>query len=395
MDKFDILSLIFENDEFNILNVKSKASVSTENDKLIDSFKEINNFYKEHNREPKENITNIAEYKLYIRLKGIREEQEKINALKSVDNYNLLEIKKVKKEINSIDDLLNDSFFNSIDQEEKELFALKNIPEIDERASADFVARREPCKDFDKYKNIFKEIQKDLKTGKRKLVEFKEENLKAGSFHVYNGIIIFLEKFDLSRRKHGERKKKDGRTKCVFENGTMSNMYYQSLSRTLYVNGKTISNNFEKENEKFLENFNQINENDKESGFIYILSSKSEKKEINSIKNLYKIGFSTTDVAKRVKNAKNEATYLMADVKIESEWKCYNMNPSKLENLLHKFFGNYCLNIEIFDAKGKKHHPREWFTIPLDIIEEAIKLIISGRIVDYEYNGKLLVKKDK
>ncbi len=395
MNKFDVLSQIFENDEFNILNVKPKTSVSTENDRLFASFEDINNFYREHNREPEENITNISEYKLYIRLKGIREEQEKIDILKPVDKYNLLEIKKVKKEINSLDDLLNDSFFNSIDQEEKELFNLKHIPKTDERANADFVARREPCKNFDKYKKLFEEIQKDLKTGKRKLVEFKEENLKEGSFHIYNGVLIFLEEFHLKHRKHGERKKKDGRTKCIFENGTKSNMYYQSLSRTLYVNGKTVSDNFEYENENFLGHFSHINENDEESGYIYILSSGSEKKEINSIKNLYKIGFSTTDVEKRVKNARNEATYLMADVKIEAAYKCFNMNPQKLENLLHKFFGNYCLDIEIFDAKGKKHHPREWFIVPFNIIEEAIKLIITERIVDYEYNGKVLVKKDK
>jgi hypothetical protein len=39
--------------------------------------------------------------------------------------------------------------------------------------AADFVARRKPCKDFSKYEQQFKDVQKDLKNGKRKLLEFQ------------------------------------------------------------------------------------------------------------------------------------------------------------------------------------------------------------------------------
>ena len=103
-------------------------------------------------------------------------------------------------------------------------------------------------------------------------------------------------------------------------------------------------------------------------------------------KNLYKIGFSTTAVETRIKNAIKDPTYLMAEVKTMATYEVYNVNPHKLEQLIHKFFGNSCLDIDIIDEKGNLYRPREWFIAPLEIIEEAINLIVSGKIVDYRYD---------
>ena len=110
------------------------------------------------------------------------------------------------------------------------------------------------------------------------------------------------------------------------------------------------------------------------------------KLKINSIQNLYKIGYSTTIVEDRIKNAEKEPTYLMAAVKIESVYKTYNMNTQKFEQLLHNFFGASCLNIDIYDEKLRRKMPQEWFVAPLQIIENAIELIISGDIVKYRFD---------
>lgn len=123
--------------------------------------------------------------------------------------------------------------------------------------------------------------------------------------------------------------------------------------------------------------------------FIYILKSKSDKPEIKEIENLYKIGFSKIAVEDRIKNASQEPTYLMSDVRIITAYKCYNMNPHKLEQLLHVFFGSSCLNIDVFDNQGQRHTPREWFIAPLDVIEQTIKLIINGDIIKYRYDNKI------
>ncbi|HEY5592213.1 MAG TPA: GIY-YIG nuclease family protein [Paludibacter sp.] len=159
-------------------------------------------------------------------------------------------------------------------------------------------------------------------------------------------------------------------------------MLLRSLSAELYKNGRRVS---EYENGS-LDDFKNINEDDSETGFIYILKSLSNDPKIQSIPNLCKIGYSSIPVEERIKNAELEPTYLMAPVKIVSTIKCYNLNPQKFEQLIHNFFGKTCLNFDIFDINGKRHTPREWFIAPLDSIEEAIEFIISGEIVDYRYD---------
>lgn len=118
------------------------------------------------------------------------------------------------------------------------------------------------------------------------------------------------------------------------------------------------------------------------------MESLSQDDRIQTKKNLYKIGYSRTDLKERVKNAINEPTYLMAQVKIVAVYRCFNLNTQKLEQLLHRFFANSCLSIDIYDGEGKRYTPREWFIAPLDVIEKAIELMISGEIVNYKYDDK-------
>jgi len=164
-------------------------------------------------------------------------------------------------------------------------------------------------------------------------------------------------------------------------------MLFRSLYKSLLANGKAVSENADDVNESFLETFSNITEHDEEAGYIYILKSKSDKQEIKEIQNLFKIGFSTTNVEERVKNAIQEPTYLMADIRIVMTYKCYNMNPQKFEQLIHNFFGKSCLNIDVFDKDGNRYTPREWFIAPVGIIDQAIHLIISGDIVKYKYDS--------
>nr|WP_281503893.1 GIY-YIG nuclease family protein [Arenibacter sp. F26102] len=169
----------------------------------------------------------------------------------------------------------------------------------------------------------------------------------------------------------------------------------RSLSAELYKNGKRVTANQEKLDKELVQSFGGITAEDEETGHIYVLKSKSEKEDIASIENLYKIGYSSTSVQDRIKNAEKEPTYLMAPVIIESSWMCYNMSAQKFEGLIHQFFGNSCLEVDVFDKKGIRHTPREWFIVPLEAIEQAIALIISGKIIDYRYDreNEAIVKK--
>jgi T5orf172 domain len=389
MDKNKILNDIFDSDPLGLLNVKPATSPArNEDERLVASFNEINDFYEKNNKEPEQG-GGIQEHQLYARLKSLRENDTKIVRLKAYDKFGLLNFE--IKIIHSFDDIFNDDDLGILKDDSQGLFEFKHIKQIDERASADFVARRKPCKDFNKFEQQFKDVQRDLKNGKRKLITFKEENLRAGDFYVHNGILLYLESVDekkeVQQYKSGSRERKDGRTRVLFENGTESNMLFRSLYKSLLANGKAISQNADEVNESFLETFSNISEHDEEAGYIYILKSKSDKQEINEIQNLFKIGFSTTNVEDRVKNSIQEPTYLMADVRIVMTYKCYNMNPQKFEQLIHNFFGNSCLNIDVFDKDGNRHTPREWFIAPVGIIDQAIHLIISGDIVRHKYDS--------
>jgi hypothetical protein len=397
MDKKEILKEIFTNDPLGLLKVKpKKTKQNTEGERLVASFEEINAFVENNGREPEANPSDISESQLYYRLKSLRENLNKTKQLKPYDTHNLLpsisptEVNEpeaeYKKEINSIDDILGDDSLDILGGDDADLFNFKHTPKDYERAQADFVARRKPCKDFEKYEQLFKSVQNDLKSGKRKLIDFNEKQLKAGSFFIHNGVLLLLDKtINLQADKVG---KIDGRTRVIFENGTESGMKYRSLGKNLFINGRAVTDNIDKVNEGFIESFNSITDEDEEAGYIYVLKSKSTDENISNIQDLYKVGYSKTAVEERIKHAEKEPTYLMAPVSIQGVWKCYNMNPQKFEQLLHNFFGNSCLELDVFDEKGKRHTPREWFITPIEIIEQAIELIINGKIINYKYDAE-------
>jgi hypothetical protein len=389
MDKDKILDEIFSNDPFGLLNVKpSSAPARTADERLVASFQALNDFYEANKREPQLG-GGVQEHMLYSRLKSIREDSIKSESLKPYDTHGLLNY--VKKEFNSLDDILNDDSLDLLKSEDEGLFEFKHVKSFKDREATDFVARRKPCKDFNKYEAQLKEVQADLKSGKRTIVEFKQQNLRQGAYYVHNGILFLIEKINITKKEHykpdGTRVREDGRTRCIFENGTESNMLKRSVEKLLYDNGWVVSENADKVNEEIIEKLQEITEEDKEAGYIYILKSKSTHSEIQNINNLYKIGYSEIEVEQRIKNAEKEPTYLMAAVEVVSIFKCYNMNPQKLEKMLHNFFGNSCLNIDVTDNNGQRHTPREWFIAPLNVITETIHLIINGEILKYRFDS--------
>jgi hypothetical protein len=80
---------IFNDDEFGLLDSTAKTSnVKTADQRLIDSFEEINAFVDKNGREP--NTSSMSEYGLLARLKNIRENEQQKIALKPYDRHNLL-----------------------------------------------------------------------------------------------------------------------------------------------------------------------------------------------------------------------------------------------------------------------------------------------------------------
>jgi len=371
------LDEILADDPLGLLNEpRERVRPINEDDRLVSSFDEINIFIEENGQEPQKS-SNMAERALHVRLQAIRQNPEKIEALKPYDRFDILQ----EVKINSIDDILNDDAFGLLGNDESEdIFTLKHIPK--EREQTDFVAQRKPCKNFEKYEPLFSEVRKDLKSGAKKLSRFNERFFENGNFFILKGILTYLEKIeDLKKDKFN---KLDSRTKIIFENGTESNMLLRSFGKGLYEDGYFVS----LQDNRVLDNLSQICDEDTKSGYIYILESLSHDDKISPIRNLYKIGYSTIDVQERIKNANNEPTYLMAPVKIKSVYETYNMNTQKFEKLIHKFFGKVCLNVDIYGDDEQRFTPREWFIVPLDIVEQAIELILTGEIVNYRYDER-------
>lgn len=379
MDIDKELEKIFNNDELNLLNVKPKVSNSiTSDERLVRSFEEINDFIDKNGKLPEANTDNILERSLCYRLQGIMEDAEKVRGLKQYDRHDILaeEIKAPE----TLDDIFADDEFDLL-SDDVDIFTLKNVPK--KIAKTDFVARRKPCANFEEYEEIFKKCQNELKYGIRTLEKFNEKQIEEGQMFVLNGVLLYVDKlYDIKRVERGYENKFDGRTHLIFENGTESNMRFRSLCKRLFETGKHISNTIDEKMKKF----NDIQDEDKPTGYIYVLQSKSRESRIKELRHLYKIGYCETTVEERIKNAANEPTYLMAPVKKVSEFKTYNMNTQKFEDLLHRFLGHCQVSIDVFDNNGTRHTPREWFQVPLEVIEQAIKLIVTGEVVNYRYD---------
>lgn len=381
MDFEKELQTILEDDPLGLLEFKPKASsVISADERLITSFEEINSFVELHNREP-EASRNISERKLHSRLKGLRKNPEKAASLLECDRLNLLSDIEIPQpvEVNTVEDVMANDPLGLLGSDEG-IFTLRNVPEAIDMPNN--IAKRKPCEDFERFEPLFKQCQAELQSGKRELRKFTgEQQISSGHFFILHGVMVYVARVGEKQRNKG---KANARLHCVFENGTESDMLLRSLATELYKdeNGRRVLNL----GEDLLSPVEQITQDDQPTGFIYVLRSLSDNPKIRVLDNLYKIGYSSQSVKQRIQNAAQEPTYLMADVEVVTEYQTYNLNPQKLELLLHTFFAESCLDFDVFDKDGKRHTPREWFIVPLHVIETVIRLLINGEIVNYRYD---------
>ena len=386
--KKDKLSEIFESDLLGLLAVDDpKATpVSTQDSRLIDSFQEISDFYETNQRCP-ELGDDIGEYRLASRLAAIKKDPKKVKTLLPYDYYNLLEREETKSV--SVEELISDDPLGLLDgdDEANSIYTLSHV-KPSERLRPDYIAHRKVCKDFDLYEEAFQRIHDDLEHGRRRLVEFKEGDLHEGCYYVLRGVVLYLEQNLAVKQKieykSGAKVRREGRTRCIFDNGTESSMLYRSLGKALKLDGFCISDLIEKNESSVI-----IDSTDVQNGYIYVLRSLSRAPQIRSIRNLYKIGYCSGDVTTRIKNAVHEPTYLMNDVEVVLTVRCYNLDVPYLEASIHSFFSNVNVYFGVRDDEGIMHYPKEWFTVPLNIIEEAIPLIVDKKIDSYRYDKNL------
>ena len=272
-----------------------------------------------------------------------------------------------------------------LNAEEQSLFDIpQDMRRVIAKKKADYVAQHILCKNFEDYKPLFAKVHQELKEGKRSLIRInKTATLAAGRFYYVSGQMLLLEQI-------GELKKRsnflpDARTRCIYENGTESDILLQTLRKNVVGDGYAISELQEESDSQFFSNAD-IATDDNITGYIYVLSSLSDNPAVKAEKNLYKIGFTTNSVEQRIANAENESTYLMAPVKLVATYKVVNLSSQKFEDLVHQLLKHVQFQVKVFDDKGIEHLPQEWFVVPLPVVDVIIKKIMDGSIVDYTYN---------
>lgn len=284
-----------------------------------------------------------------------------------------------------LEDIFNDPLLD-LSKKEQDLF---DIPEdmraaMESRQKPDYIAQRKLCENFSDYKDLFQQVHKELSTGKRSLQRVsKTYSFEAGCYYIVDGQMLLLEKTEeLKKLKNGSI---DCRTRCIYENGTESDIYLQTLRKNVVSNGYAVTETEEEITAKFFTDVD-LTPQDVVSGYIYVLSSLSKDPDIANQKDLYKIGFSTTTIEERISNAENEPTYLLAPVKIVASYKVANINPQKFEDIIHKVLSPVQYRVKITTPDGVLHQPREWFVVPLNVVDVIIEKIVNGSIVNYTYN---------
>jgi len=370
------IDAIFDSDFDGLLDMPEKPTKVTSAGRLERAFLEVVEFRRAHGRVPSSTTREIAERKLGTRLDGVLANEVKIASLKSLDEFGLLESPEAPA---SIDDLLAGDDFDLLG-DESGLLDVSDLPVRRQVYDVGDVARREKAQDFERFEPLFKQKHAELREGTRKLLPYPGvTHIVPGAFFVLNGVMLFIaEVGETEYKKSTVRENKRERLRCIFENGTESSMYRQSLAiRLSDEDGHLIVQS----------GMPEILTDDEVSGYIYVLRSRSEDPQIADIKDLYKIGFTRDTVEKRIKNAEKSPTYLMAPVDVVASYRTYNLRVSALENLLHRVFAAVQLDLTQADRKGRDYDPSEWFVVPIKVIDQAIDLIISGDIVRYVYDA--------
>ncbi len=365
-------------EEMKELGIKPEApkqsNVVTQDTRLRMSFEEIVNFVRKEGRKP-EIKKGIRERSLAKRLAEFRTNPEKTAAVRDLDVLNLLPHVEEETWSNSDEELLTQLASNDI-------FDTSILPQ--RKAQPDYVANRKPCKEFEKFRPLFEQCHSDLEYNNRHIIRITgshaQQSINVGSFALIYGLLAYVAE---SNEEFLQGDRKNRRLRVIFENGKECDMLYRSLLSALYRDGFLISEYDEKEFVLYAEEEEQKIE---PRGFIYILRSASKKPDIAAIPNLFKIGVATTSVEERIKNAKNETTYLMDDVKIVQTFACYDINVRKLESLIHRFFAICQVDLDVIDKDGFICHPHEWYSVPISVIQQAISMIVDGSIVKYRYD---------
>ena len=364
-----------------------KGGKSALEERVIAGFEEIQRFVDQHGRAPQHGEDKDIFERIYaVRLDQIRAQELCRSIVLPIDHQGLLNGVGLSQTATAMP-LDDDELLAELEGigAKSGLSELRHVRSTAEIQAAEEIANREKCNDFDSFQPLFQKAKNELASGERQTRPFgKEVSVEIGNFFILTGQLVFVA--EVGEEIKAPNGANDARLRVIYDNGTESNLLRRSLQRALYKDeaGRRVTD------PDAGPLFSDAPENDDiESGTIYVLRSLSEHPYIVEHRLLmHKIGVTGGKIETRISNAENEATYLLAGVEVVASYKLYGINRTKLENLFHRLFAPAQLDLVIHDRFGHPVKPKEWFLVPLQVIDEAVKRIRDGSITDVLYDPK-------
>ena len=369
---------------------KKTATRSPREERIIAGFEDIQRFVHENGRPPAHGEDKDIFERLYAtRLDQIRNKDECRSTVVELDHQGLLDASPETIETNA--DELDDSALLAelgVDaRPEGDITELKHVKSRMDVRAAEEIANRTRCQDFDEFQPIFENVQKELDQKVRITLPFKDNaDVNKGDLFILTGQKVYVA--EIGEEFITEYDRRDSRLRVIYDNGTESDILMRSLQRALNKDpaGRRISD--PSAGPLFSGEYNQ---DDLATGTIYVLRSRSDHPLVAENREIvHKIGVTGGDVEKRIANAKLDPTFLLAEVEIVATYELFNINRTKLENLLHRVLGSARLEIQIKDRFGHPVVPREWFLVPLFVIDDVVEKLKDGTLKDYFYNAELV-----
>lgn len=366
---------------------KAQSAHSPLQERLLAGFEEIHSFVETHGRHPQHGEgLDIFERLYAVRLDRLRSSPEYVAFLAPLDHHGLLSgvATAPLDEGQALDD---DELLAQlgVDATPVDITEMRHVRSAAEKREAEEIATRRPCQDFERFEPLFTAVKADLATGARTTRPSSAmAEIKQGEFFIVGGQIAYVA--DIGDEFMAEYGRRDSRLRVIYDNGTESDVLLRSLQRALHRDdaGRRVTDL--SAGPLFADT---SEDSDLASGTIYVLRSKSDHPLVAANRNvLHKIGVTGGDLDRRLANAKLDPTFLMAEVEVISTYRLANINRTKLENLIHRVFGPARLDVEIKDRFGNPTVPREWFLVPLFVIDEAIQRIRDGSIVGVSYEPR-------
>ena len=371
---------------------KPARSYTPKEERIIAGFEDILKFNDEQGRAPQHGEQRDIFERLYaVRLDRLRELEECRELLAGMDKHGLLDASS-EASVAAPDQLDDEALLAELGVEaggEDDITQLRHVQTREERRAAEEIANRTKCEDFEKFKPLFDQVGADIESGVRitrqirKDAGFLKSDIAKGQFFIVGGQLAYIA--EVGEQIKAPNGAFDARMRVIYSNGTESDLLLRSMQRAIYKDDASRQVSEPSAGPLFSTEGDQA---ETESGTIYVLRSKSDNPMIAEHRDLiHKIGVTGGSVEARIAGAGKDATYLLAGVEVVATYKLYDINRKRLEALIHKVFASAQLDLEIQDRFGNPVRPREWFLVPLSVIDEAVERIKDGTITQYRYEA--------